>query len=157
MGDAGRGKSTFAEKLSKKTGIPVYSTDDFFWKVKFTEPRDRAESERMISEIFKKSEWIVEGSTRRLLNEALPLADQIYLLEFKNILLQYVVLIKRCFSREHERLIDLWKLLKHVTYKKYLKGYGTHMPPLKEMLKPYAHKVKSLRSFKEIKNELLEV
>jgi adenylate kinase family enzyme len=34
LGDAGRGKTTFAEKLSKHTGIPHYSTDDFFWKVK---------------------------------------------------------------------------------------------------------------------------
>lgn len=153
MGDAGRGKSTFAEKLSKKTGIPAYSTDDFFWKVKFTEPRDKAESVAMINEIFKKDEWIVEGSTRRLIVEALPRAEKIYLLEFDNILIQYIVLIKRNLTRKHERFIDLWKFLKHITYKKYVKGYAAYMPPLREMLKPYMDKVKVLKSFREIRKE----
>ena len=141
--------------MGKKKGLPVYSTDDFFWKVKFTELRDRAESEKMISEIFKKEEWLVEGSTRRLLREGLEHSDQIYLLEFDNILVQYAVLIKRCVTRKHERFVDLWKLLKHITYKKYVKGYGNGLPPLREMLRPYWTKVRVLKSFKEIKNELL--
>jgi adenylate kinase family enzyme len=157
MGDAGRGKSTFAEKMGKKMGIAVYSTDDFFWKVKFTEARDRLESEKMINEIFKKDEWIVEGSTRRLIQEALPRADKMYLLEFNTIFVQYAVLVKRSLSRKHERLIDLWRLLKHITYKKYVKGYGSHTPPLKKMLKPYMQKVKILKSFKEIKQELFSI
>lgn len=109
----------------------------------------------MISEIFKKEEWLVEGSTRRLLREGLEHSDQIYLLEFDNILVQYAVLIKRCVTRKHERFVDLWKLLKHITYKKYVKGYGNGLPPLREMLRPYWTKVRVLKSFKEIKNELL--
>jgi len=32
IGDAGRGKSTLASKLSKKLNISYYSTDDFFMK-----------------------------------------------------------------------------------------------------------------------------
>ena len=51
LGDAGRGKTTFAEKLSKKISIPYYSTDDFFWKVKFTEANDKAKSVEEISNI----------------------------------------------------------------------------------------------------------
>ena len=32
IGDAGRGKTTLAEKLSQKLGIKHYSTDDFYYK-----------------------------------------------------------------------------------------------------------------------------
>jgi len=71
-------------------------------------------------------------------------------LEFKRIIPQYYFLIRRFFKRENERLIDLWRLLRHVTYKKYKKGYGNHMPPLKEMLKPYDNKIVRLVSMKDI-------
>jgi len=36
IGDAGRGKSTLASKLSKKLNTPHYSTDDYFYEVKFS-------------------------------------------------------------------------------------------------------------------------
>jgi adenylate kinase family enzyme len=66
VGDAGRGKSTLAEKISKKLGIPHHSTDDFFYEVKFSKVRDRPESIEQIKEIFKKEKWIVEGTTKML-------------------------------------------------------------------------------------------
>ena len=52
VGDAGRGKSTLALNISKKLGIPHYSTDDFYYEVKFTKVRNRPESITKISEIF---------------------------------------------------------------------------------------------------------
>ena len=53
IGDAGRGKSTLASKLSEKLNIPCYSTDDYFYEVKFTKPRDRQEALSQISNIYK--------------------------------------------------------------------------------------------------------
>ena len=44
VGDAGRGKSTLASKISAKLGIPHHSTDHFYYEVKFTKIRDRQES-----------------------------------------------------------------------------------------------------------------
>lgn len=156
VGDAGRGKTTLAEKLSKQLGIPWCSTDDYFWKVKFTEPNDRQKSEQEISEVYKRSQWIVEGTTRRLFQEGLEKADIIYLLEFKSIIFQYYFLIKRSFTRKHERLIDLYRLIRHVTYKRYKKNYGNHLPPLRDMLKPYSSKVVTLNSVKEIDSVFFE-
>ena len=150
LGDAGRGKTTFAEKLSKHTGISHYSTDDFFWKVKFTVPNDREKSVEEISPIYDKDEWIMEGTTRRLIIKGLEKADVIYFLKFKNILYQYYFLIKRSLTRKNENLIDLWNLLKHVTYKKYKRGYGNHLPPLQKLLEPYKDKTVVLSSMKEI-------
>jgi adenylate kinase family enzyme len=156
LGDAGRGKTTFAEKLSKKISIPHYSTDDFFWKVKFTEPNDKGKSVEEISHIYRQDEWIMEGTTRRLIREGLEKADIIYLLKFGNIFSQYYYLIRRKFKRKHESFGALLGLLKHVTYKKYKKGYGNHTPPLSELIEPYKSKVVGLNSIKEI-NKCLEV
>lgn len=100
IGDTGRGKTTFAKKLSEHTGIPHYSTEC----------------------------W----------------------LKFKNIFYQYYYLIKRSLTRKNENLIDLWNLLKHVTYKKYKKRYGNHLPPLEELLKLYKNKVIVLNLMREI-------
>lgn len=155
LGDAGRGKTTFAQKLSEKIKIPHYSTDDFFWKIKFTVPNDREKSVEEINPIYDKKEWIMEGTTRRLIVKGLEKADIIYFLKFKNIFYQYYFLIKRNLTRKNERLIDLWNLLKHITYKKYKRGYGNHLPPLEELLEPYKNKVVVLSSMKEI-NKTLE-
>ena len=155
LGDAGRGKTTFAEKLSKKISIPHYSTDNFFFKVKFTVVNDKAKSVEEISHVYKQDKWIMEGTTRRLIQEGLEKADIIYLLKFKNIIYQYYFLIKRKFGRKHESFGGLWQLLKHVTYKKYKNGYGNHTPPLHELLEPYKNKVVELNSMKEI-DQLLE-
>ncbi|MFA6365369.1 MAG: hypothetical protein WCW78_03135 [Candidatus Paceibacterota bacterium] len=150
VGDAGRGKSTFAERLSKKTGIPCCSTDDFYWKVKFTEPRDQQESVEQIKKIYEKDEWIVDGSTRRLIQGGLEKADVIYHLTFPSILPQYYFLTTRYFKRKNEKITALFKMLRHVTYKKYKRGYGAHLPPLRDILKPYAYKVITLTSMREI-------
>jgi len=154
LGDSGRGKSTFAQKLSNKLGIPFYSTDDFYWKTKFTEQNNKQQSMENIGKIYEKDEWIVEGGTRHLTEKGMELADTIYLLEFNNILAQYYFLIRRSLNRKHERLIDLYKLLKHNTYKKYKKNYGNHFPKINEMLKPYENKVIHLCSLREINNYL---
>jgi adenylate kinase family enzyme len=150
LGDAGRGKSTFAKRLSKKISLPHYSTDDFFWKIKFTVPNDKEKSVEEISHVYDKNEWIVEGGTRRLIQKGLEKSDVIYLLKFENIIHQYYFLIKRNLMRKHENFVDLWNLLKHVTYKKYKKGYGNHMPHIDDLLEPYKDKVVKLNSMNEI-------
>ena len=155
LGDSGRGKSTFGKKLSEKISIPCYSTDDFFWKTRFSERHNREQSIEAISRLYDQDNWIMEGGTRHLILKGLDRADIIYLLEFKNILYQYYFLIRRNLNRKNENFTDLFNLLKHITYKKYKKNYGNHLPRLKELLEPYKHKVVRLSSFKEI-NRCLE-
>ena len=154
VGDAGRGKSTFAERLSAKTGIPCCSTDDFYWKVKFSEPNDKQKSIEDIRKVYAGSEWIVDGSTRHLTQDGFEKADIIYFLQFDSLLQQYWFLITRHFKRDNETLAGLLELLVHVTYKKYKKGYGNHLPSLKDMLENYKEKVVRLATLKEINEQL---
>jgi len=150
IGDGGRGKSTFAEKLSKKIGIPFFSVDDFFWKIKFSEEADKQQSLEAIEKVYEKEEWIVDGGSRPLIKTGIEKADIIYYLEFKNIIPQYYSLIRRSLKRDYESWTDLWKMLRHVTYKRYKKGYGNHMPTIEEMIKPYKEKIIILSSRKAI-------
>ena len=151
IGDSGRGKTTFAKKLSEKLNIPAHDTDDYFWKVKYTEPNNKEQSVVDISKVYSTPEWIMSGSTRRLLKEGFEKADIIFYLKFRNIFFQYISIIKRSIKRKEDKLFDL---LLHVTRKKYKKGYGGYDVPLDELIKNSGKQVKTFYSFKEIDNYL---
>lgn len=154
LGDSGRGKTTLAKKLSEKFGIPFRDTDDYFWKIKYTEPANREQSIVDINKVYDTGEWVISGSTRHLVMYGIEKADVIFLLKFRNIFFQYYSIIKRSFFRSEEKLIDLWNLLTHITKKKYKKGYGTHVPRIEELVGEYKKKVIVFHSFKEINNYL---
>jgi adenylate kinase family enzyme len=150
VGDAGRGKTTLAEALAAKTGLPRHSTDDFFWKTKFTEMADPDVALAGVSEIYPRDEWIVEGSTRRLVAGGLERADVIYVLKFRNIFQQYRALVARHRKRDNERLRDILQLLVYIMRKKLGGSYGG----FEKMIEPYAGKVVRLESFGEIDRAL---
>lgn len=150
VGDAGRGKSTLASKISAKLGIPHHSTDDFYYEVKFSKIRDRKESIEKVKKIFKNEKWIIEGTTKHLIEPGLHSADRIIHLRFKNIPTQWTVLFKRYFKRDNETIQGLFKLMRHVLYKKYHLGYRKGKLTPTEFINPHKHKVITLSSFKEI-------
>lgn len=150
VGDACRGKSTFASKISEKLGIQHYSTDDFYYEAKFTKIRNRQESIDMISKIFQKDKWIIEGTTEHLVEHGLDSADIIINLKYKSILTQWLTLFKRYLKRDNETLKGSLRLMKHVLYKKYKLGYRKGRLTPTEFIIPHKHKVITLCSFKEI-------
>lgn len=151
MGDAGRGKTTFAEKLSEKLGIPKYSTDDFYWEVKFSKPRGKEKDIVMAREVFEnKDQWIVEGTTRRMLKLGLEEADKIFYLTYKNTFQQITVLFKRYREREHETFKGFFELVVHQYKKRKGIGHFKNQESFEDILKPYEEKVLRLESFEEI-------
>ena len=153
VGDSCRGKSTLASKISTKLGIPHHSTDDFYYEVKFTKIRDRKESIDLISKIFQGERWIIEGTTKHLIEYGLHSADIIIHLRYKNVPTQWLVLVKRYIKRKGEVIENiggLFKLMKHVLYKKYHFGYRKGKLTPTEIIEPHKHKVVTLSSFKEI-------
>ena len=150
VGDAGRGKTTFAHRLSFVLGISVYSTDDFFWKTKYTEKQDPHISLQSIKHIYEKDSWIVEGATSRLTEGGLERADVILCLEFGMIMTQWLNLMRRHIGRKEERFQDLILLLRHVFYKRYGVGYERGTQTVRELIHPYEAKTVTLHSFKEM-------
>lgn len=164
LGDAGRGKTTFAKNLARKIDALHFSTDDFFYERKFDIVRDtKASVEKINSEVYENPElnsWVVDGTTKRLIKGGLEHADVIFLLEFKNILSQYLSIFKRHRERrremkngtalEPESFRDFLGMLKHVTKKRYIKSYSSHRSHLHKLIEPYAAKIYRLNNFKEI-------
>ena len=156
MGDAGRGKTTFAEKLSKKLGIEKYSTDDFFWEIKFTKPRGKEKDIQMAREVFEnKDEWIVEGTTRRMLKLGLEDADHIFYLTYKNTFQQVWTLYKRYRTRKHETFKGFYELVVHQYKKRKKLGKFKNEESFEDIIEPYKEKVIRLESFGEIDTYLM--
>lgn len=149
VGDSGRGKSSLAKKLGEKLGIQYHSTDDFFWKIKFSLPEDKNICLENISKVYKKVSWIVEGSTRSLIQEGLEKSDQIIHLIHPSLIHQYWILFKRKLTRE-ETWPNLFNLYIHLFKKKYKLGEHKGRATLEEMLQPYTNKIIKLKSFQEI-------
>lgn len=153
IGASGRGKTTFAKKLSEKISIPYYETDDFFWKIKYSEPNDKEQSIKEIGKIYDLDTWIVEGSTRHLMKGGLEKADVIFYFKFSNFLIQYYYIIKRAYIRG-DSFKHLFDLLLHLTKKKYSIKYNGDKQTTEEMVKPFINKVVYFHKFKEINNYL---
>ena len=154
VGDSGRGKSTFAKALSQKTGIKQFSTDDFFWKVKYSQEADKQTSIKNISNVYNKKSWIVEGATRSLIQEGIEKSDQIICLLYPNLLSQFWTLFKRKLTRQEETWSNLFNFYKHLFCKKYKFGKHKNKESVEEMIKPFLKKTIKLYSFKEIDNYL---
>lgn len=80
IGCPGSGKTTFAEKLQKCTGIPLYYLDAIWHKPDKTHiPRE--EFDERIQEIFATPEWIIDGNYNRTIEMRLKECDTVFLFD----------------------------------------------------------------------------
>ncbi len=80
IGCPGSGKTTFAEKLQKCTGLPLYYLDAIWHKPDKTHiPRE--EFDERIKGIFKTSEWIIDGNYGRTIEMRLKECDTVFLFD----------------------------------------------------------------------------
>ncbi len=80
IGCPGSGKTTFSEKLSKATALPLYYLDAIWHKPDKTHiPRE--EFDDRITEIFKESEWIIDGNYKRTIEIRLRQCDTVFLFD----------------------------------------------------------------------------
>ena len=80
IGCPGSGKTTFAEKLNKITGLPLYHLDAVWHKPDKTHiPRE--EFDQRITEIFATPEWIIDGNYGRTIEMRLKECDTVFLFD----------------------------------------------------------------------------
>lgn len=80
IGCPGSGKTTFAEKLSKSTGLPLYYLDAIWHKSDKTHI-SREEFDERISEVFNKDKWIIDGNYKRTIEIRLKECDTVFLFD----------------------------------------------------------------------------
>ncbi|MBQ5824424.1 MAG: adenylate kinase [Clostridia bacterium] len=80
LGCPGSGKTTFAEKLNKRTGLPLYYLDAIWHKPDKTHiPREEFDSR--IREIFSTDSWIIDGNYSRTIEMRLKECDTVFLFD----------------------------------------------------------------------------
>lgn len=80
IGCPGSGKTTFAEKLNKLTGLPLYYLDAIWHKPDKTHI-SREEYDKRLSEIFETDEWIIDGNYNRTIETRLRQCDTVFLFD----------------------------------------------------------------------------
>lgn len=80
IGCPGSGKTTFAEKLNKLTGLPLYYLDAIWHKPDKTHI-SREEFDQRIQEIFATDEWIIDGNYARTVETRLRECDTVILFD----------------------------------------------------------------------------
>lgn len=80
IGCPGSGKTTFAEKLNKCTGLPLYYLDAIWHKPDKTHI-SREEYDERLAEIFQTPEWIIDGNYNRTIEMRIQQCDTIFLFD----------------------------------------------------------------------------
>ena len=80
IGCPGSGKTTFAEKLNKCTGLPLYHLDAIWHKPDKTHI-SREEYDERLAEIFATPEWIIDGNYNRTIENRLIQCDTVFLFD----------------------------------------------------------------------------
>jgi adenylate kinase family enzyme len=81
IGCGGAGKSTLAQELGKRTGLPVIHLDSIFWLPGWVE-MNRDEFDRKIRAELEKEQWIIDGNYNRTMPERVARCDTIIYLDF---------------------------------------------------------------------------
>ena len=99
LGCPGSGKSTLSRKLGEKLGLPVVHLDKLNWREGWVNV-SREEFDRLLAEVLRKEDWIIDGNYSRTIPARLERCDTAVFLDYP-------------------RSLCLWGVLKRV-----LKGHG---------------------------------
>ncbi len=145
IGCPGSGKTTFSEKLQKKTGLPLYYLDAIWHKPDKTHiPRE--EFDKRIVEIFATDEWIIDGNYNRTMEMRLNECDTVFLFD-----LPTEVCLQGATDRIGKGRYDLPWIEKEVDkeFESFIKDFSiTSLPKIYELLDKYK-KEKQIVIFKK--------
>lgn len=88
LGNGCSGKSTIANKIGNLLGISVFHLDDYYWDNtgKRIPP---IEWKKIHSKLIKKTQWVIEGTQQKHINERIKSADLCIFLDFPLLILVY--------------------------------------------------------------------
>ena len=77
IGCPGSGKSTFARRLSKATGLPLFYLDMLYHKPDRT-TYSREEFDEKLAHVMEQGRWIIDGNYERTLADRLQACDTVF-------------------------------------------------------------------------------
>ena len=104
----GSGKTTLANKLSKKLNINHYELDDIYWKRKYDLKRTNLECEKRLEKISKKKKWIIEGVYSKWIEPGIKESDMVVWLDPPFFKLVYRIIFRKLKRRKRKGFVDKW-------------------------------------------------
>lgn len=155
VGSVASGKSTLAEQLSGKTGLPCYHLDEIAHK---KDPagefgnvrRDPAEREALFQAALA-GDCILEDTGREMFREGLRQADRILVLDLPYRVRAYRIVkrhIRQCLGLEPTNYRPSLKMVRLMF--RWARNFDTGADGVKARLAPFADKTVILHSKKEI-------
>ena len=135
LGCPGSGKTTFAEKLSRITGLPLYHLDAIWHKPDKTHI-SREDFDARICEIFNSSKWIIDGNYNRTIEIRLQHCDTVFLFD-----LPTAVCIQGATERLGKDRYDLPWIEKELTpaFKRSIEEFPSNsLPRIYELIEKYS-------------------
>ena len=144
FGAAGTGKNWLGERLSEKSGIKFYDTDDIAWVKKYILKRDRDEKRKKLGKIVKGESWIVATGAISYVSEAEKGAQLIIIIQ-DNVFRESFRIFKRYVKRKRKGKSDtLGKTLRLIreSHKECHKSSGSRYNYFRELKLKYPRKVR---------------
>ena len=81
IGSGGSGKTTFARRLARSTGLPLFCLDSFYWLPNW-QKRSDGEWLTIVRELVAGERWIMDGNYGGSLDLRLEACDTVFFLDF---------------------------------------------------------------------------
>lgn len=102
LGNSGSGKSSFAEKLAAKLGIPCVHLDSHYWRPNWV-PTPAEEWPDVVRRLIDEDEWVMDGNYSSTLDERMQRADTAIYLRVSRPVATWRVLKRRIAHRGQAR------------------------------------------------------
>ena len=115
IGCPGSGKTTFAEKLKDKIGLPLYYLDAIWHKPDKTHI-SREEYDARLAEILALDSWIIDGNYSRTIESRISACDTVFLLKGHKIslLFGYYNIFFSCMDNHRKGVYNKPKEIYHI-------------------------------------------
>lgn len=80
IGSGGAGKSTFARRLARETGLPLIHLDALYWKPGWIEPA-KQEWAQTVEQLLTGERWVMDGNYSGTLEQRLAACDTVVFLD----------------------------------------------------------------------------
>lgn len=98
LGNAGSGKTSFAEALANKLGLPCIHLDSHYWRPNWV-PTPREEWPSIVRQLIDRNEWVMDGNYSTTLEERIQRADMAIYLRVNRLVAIWRVIRRRIVHR----------------------------------------------------------